>query len=128
MVDSRDVGSDVRATGRKEMKNENMSAEEHIARLRKIATATLKAANVAARHEGLTLVDSAKLENLEALYLAASVAFSAAKMTREYRDADEYNGKRWLIDRDLGGEVFRKLYALGFKSGPSGCLASEPTT
>lgn len=106
-----------------------MTAEEHLAELRKIATATLKAANVAARHEGLTLVDANRLANLEALYEAASAAFASATMTRDYKDViedgDKYNGKRFLVRRDEGGLVYQSLYALGFKSGPAGCLAKE---
>lgn len=100
-------------------------AEQHLAELRKIATATLKAANVAARHEGLVLVDAAKLERLEALYEAVAIAFSGAYMTREYglQDGDQYNGKRFVVGRTEAERVYGKLYALGFSDGPPGCLA-----
>jgi len=106
-----------------------MSAEHHLAELQKIATATLKAAKLAARNQGLVLVDAARLAQLEALHEAASVAFCGALMTRDYKDVlddnETYNGKRYLISRDDGDNVFRALSALGCKTLPAGCLAGR---
>lgn len=104
-----------------------MTAEQHLAELKKISTATLKAANIAARNEGLSLVDAARLARLEALHVAVAAAFCDAKMTRSYRDAledgDEYDGKRYLIDREKGCAIFRELSNLRTKNLPAGCLA-----
>lgn len=108
-----------------------MVAEEHLAELQKLATARLKACNIAAKHQGLSLVDSTRLERLENLLLAVQGAFAAdaARMTREYKDviesvpSEHYNGKRFLIRHQDGEAIYRALSVLGFKDWPSGCLA-----
>lgn len=107
-------------------------AEQLLAELQKIASARLRACNVAAKHAGLVLVDARRLEQLEALCRVTKEAFEppAATMTRDYKDVqargdDHYNGKQFLIRRHEGEAVCRALSDLNAKSLPTGCFVHD---
>jgi hypothetical protein len=105
-----------------------MTAEEHLAEVKRLATARLKAAALAAKHERLVLVDGGRLAALEALAAAVKAVAPLAKMTRDYKDVvalgDTYNGKRWLLPRGDMGEVFRLLRQVDESANlPTGALA-----
>ncbi len=107
-----------------------MDAHELLAEVRRLATARLKAAAMAAKHERLSLVDGERLSLLEALVEKLTIAVSNARMTRDYKDAllpdDHYNGKRFLLRRDEFGEVIRFLNAIGkTPSAPMGWSVND---
>lgn len=103
-----------------------MDAEQHLKELKKLATAQLKAAKLAARKQGLALVDAQRLEKLEAIAEALRPCFETAHMTRDYADVRDkigYHGKIWLLDRQHTDRVFRLVNDLKFVAGPMGCMA-----
>lgn len=107
-----------------------MTAEEALAEVHKLATARLKDANIAAKHEGLVLVSLDRLAKLESLYELLVVATKEARMTREYKDVIEqhpleetYNGKRYLLPREPFYEVLMAMTRIKKNLPlPMGCL------
>lgn len=108
-----------------------MDAEQRLAELKKLSTAMLKQTKIAARNEGLVLVDSTKFGLLEALCARLKTAMETARMTRDYKDVieedgDTYNGKRYLFRRQEFNEVIRFLNALEKNVNlPFGCFADD---
>ena len=107
-----------------------MTADEHLAELKRIATATLKATKIAARNEGLTIVNADRLAGLEKLAVSVAEAFNHCKMTRHYEDCitkdDTYNGKRWLFRRDDGDQMYGDVcHLVPNVFGQQGCMVKE---
>ena len=106
--------------------------DELLAEIHRIATSRLKALNVAAKHKDMIVVSAARYALLEQLVESLGTAVTNAKMTRDYKDVQEfypdekYNGKRFLVRRDDGGIVLGVLSKLRrVKSLPQGCLAKD---
>lgn len=97
-----------------------MTAEEHLAEVQRLATARLKAAKAAAAHEGLVLVDGARLALLERLLDAAVVAIEASEFIQ--RDP-EASCRYFRIERDDFVGVIRCAMDLRKIKGPAGCLS-----
>ena len=107
-----------------------MTADEHLAELKRIATARLRATRKAAEHEGLALVDAKRLAALEELLERVKAAAATAKMTRDYKDVqtpgDGYNGKRYLLRREEFRGVLEVVAALDGRADlPAGCFAGD---
>ena len=93
-----------------------MKAEEHLSELKKIATAVRKQATLAATHEGLALVDGARLAALENLCVKCKAVIESSYTTREYGMAeggDTYNGKRFVTPRAEFQELLNSMHKLG---------------
>lgn len=105
-----------------------MTAEQHLAELKRIATATLKACNVAARNEGLVLVDLKRFAALEALADKLTEAMKTATMTRDYADVKErigYHGKMYLLPRQEFNEALQELEKTHTVQWPMGCAVPD---
>lgn len=104
-----------------------LTADEHLKELRRISTATLTAAKLAAQNEGLTLVNADRLAGLEKLAASVAEAFGKCKKTRCYEDClvdgDKYNGKRWLFRRSDGDQMLADVQKLVQQA----CVPRDPT-
>lgn len=109
------------------------TAQIHLDKLKKLAAAQIKSCRVAARNEGLVLVDADRLAALERTVAALHIAFKVTTMTRDYADAIErgkttYQGKQYLIGRQEFEAVFRAVAGVkGFTGLPAGSLAPSPS-
>lgn len=103
------------------------NAEQCLRELKGISTKILKAANVAARNEGLVLVNGKEITMLRELFVVVADAFKASVSTRDYKDvleanpSERYNGKRCLIRRQDAERVFQVLCKFKGFCGPTGC-------
>ena len=106
------------------------NAEQLLDEVKRLASARLKAARLAAKHEGLVLVDGRRLEQLESLLKAVESAIKTSQMTRDYKDviaaypqSEGYNGKRFLVRRNEGRDVMRIAGDLKSRIyGPAGSM------
>lgn len=108
------------------------SAHELLTELKSIASATMRQATIAAKHDGLALVNEMRLQKLEQLVVALKESSKSALMTREYSDIlkahqnERYNGKRFLLRRQEFAAVLQLLNELeGPGIGPSGWAVNE---
>lgn len=106
-------------------------AEELLAEVCSIARSRLALTRSAAKHANLVLVDRDHLALLEQLLVVTAAAFDGCLMTREYKDMIElgktdYDGKRWLLERDKGRAVYRVLEKLSKRPKlPMGCAMDD---
>lgn len=89
-------------------------AKQHIADALAIALDVFDNAKKALAEVGCDVVPTKRLEALEELAKAVEEAEKTVLMTRRYddcrnRDGGEYNGKRWLVRRDEGANVFKAM-------------------
>lgn len=93
--------------------NKATDLEQHIEGINDMLRRCRRYAVKLAAQENLSVVPSDLLEAYEKLTAAVEACLPGATMTRDYADVrergDRYNGKRYLIRREEGGQVARAL-------------------